>query len=412
MSIAPQTDALTASPRSLARNPSFTCYWIAQTSIALGESVTSLTLPILVLTTTGSVAQMGIITAIMGAGRLIANLLAGLYVDRWDRRVLMLLCQSLIVLLYATIPLTWWLSGPQVGLLYAVTGPIAFLGSTQLVLGGTALVQIVTREQIERANSRLQTTLALSVLVGYLIAGVSIGRIGPALTIAVETLTDGCALILLAFVRFRPMAAASARPRTGWGGTFAGFGYIWRDPVQRWVIPMRGFIVGLTAGALDLLIFRLEHELHQSQSSVAYLFALATLGGIAGAVLFPLLRRRLGFGVTFLGSLVVEGLVFTAFGINDGLVIAILLGIGYVWSDTLSLLAAISLRQKRTEEAYLGRVTASYQLIIWVTTPISAALVTGQAQRIGAGETMIGMGGLIMLVALISSLTPARAALR
>jgi MFS family permease len=77
-------------PRSLARDRNFLIFWAGQTFAVLGDAFALVALPLLVLEATGSVARMGQITAVNGAGALLAGLVAGPLVDRLDRRRLMI----------------------------------------------------------------------------------------------------------------------------------------------------------------------------------------------------------------------------------------------------------------------------------------------------------------------------------
>jgi predicted MFS family arabinose efflux permease len=397
-----------APPPALNRDRNFVTYWFGQSLGALGDSIATISLPLLVLQTTGSVAQMGVITAILGVGRLVASFGAGVLVDRVDRRRLMMICTLLSAALFATIPLTWWLAGPHLWLLYAVSGPIAAVGMVQLVTSSTAVVNLVEREQLMDANGRLQVTISLSFIAGPVLAGLISAAFSPAGAILGESIAYIGAFTTLLFVRLRPSRDAAPQGQ-GIGAALAGMRFIFREPTLRWVIPLRAIVLGMLAGGLDLFIFRIRHDLHQGSSTVGIVFGLASLGGIGAGIIAPRLRRRFGFGFVFLGGLFIEGIVFVGFGVANSVIFAALLGISFVFSDTLSIIASMSLRQQMTPDALLGRVTATYQMLIEVGSPIGAALTTALAARAGAGPVMMGMGLCVLVMASVGSLTPARA---
>src|SRR5947207_8419474 len=101
------------------RRPDFTVFWVGQTLSELGGAFAVVALPLLVLHATGSVAQMGLLTAVGGVGAIGTGLFAGVLVDRVDRRRLMIICDLARLVLFGLIPV-WWLAGPQVWLLYVV----------------------------------------------------------------------------------------------------------------------------------------------------------------------------------------------------------------------------------------------------------------------------------------------------
>ncbi|MCG5434879.1 MFS transporter, partial [Micromonospora sp. PSH25] len=70
------------------RDRAFGTYWVAQSLSAAGDSFAYLAVPLLVLQATGSVAQMGLLTAVAGAASVVAGIFGGVLVDRYDRRTL------------------------------------------------------------------------------------------------------------------------------------------------------------------------------------------------------------------------------------------------------------------------------------------------------------------------------------
>ena len=64
---------------------------------------------------------MGLVTGIFGIGQLVAGIVAGPVADHVDRRRFMIACDLARMAVYAAIPLGWWLIGPRLWLLYAVS---------------------------------------------------------------------------------------------------------------------------------------------------------------------------------------------------------------------------------------------------------------------------------------------------
>ena len=76
----------------LTRNRNFTVFWAGQTFSFLGDAFSIVAIPLLILEMTGSLAQMGVVTALYGVGSLVAGIAARPIVDRVDRRKLMIRC--------------------------------------------------------------------------------------------------------------------------------------------------------------------------------------------------------------------------------------------------------------------------------------------------------------------------------
>ena len=94
-----------ARPRSLPlwRQRDFAVFWAAQTLSVLGDSFALIALPLLVLETTGSLARMGLLTAVGGAASVVAAVFAGVVVDRVDRRRLLIGCDLVRMVLYLSL---------------------------------------------------------------------------------------------------------------------------------------------------------------------------------------------------------------------------------------------------------------------------------------------------------------------
>ncbi|KUO16021.1 hypothetical protein AQJ91_37975 [Streptomyces dysideae] len=67
------------------RQRDFGIFWAAQTLSVLGDSFALIALPLLVLQATGSLARMGLLTAVGGAASVLAAVFAGAVVDRVDQ---------------------------------------------------------------------------------------------------------------------------------------------------------------------------------------------------------------------------------------------------------------------------------------------------------------------------------------
>src|SRR5215470_13480315 len=90
---------------SLWRNRDYLLLWCGQTISALGNNVSDLAFPLLVLATTGSPAQAGLVAALEALAGALVMLPAGALVDRWDRKRVMLCCDLCRFLSLVSIPL-------------------------------------------------------------------------------------------------------------------------------------------------------------------------------------------------------------------------------------------------------------------------------------------------------------------
>ena len=151
----------------------FRLFWLAQGISSTGDAFGMVAMPLLVLEVTGSVAKMGVVTALACAGQITAGTGAGIIVDRADRRRLMLGCDLGRVALYMLLPISLWLHKPSLALIGAVAFFAGGLGNLFTVAQLAAVPNLVERQQVAPANARLQATQALTYVLGALLVGSS-----------------------------------------------------------------------------------------------------------------------------------------------------------------------------------------------------------------------------------------------
>lgn len=388
-------------------NRAFNVFWAGQTMSGLGDSFAFIALPLLVLSATGSLVQMGLVTGTFGVASLIAGLISGAIVDRVDRRQLMILCDVVRALAYSAIPLTWWLGGPKVLVIYVVTAVGALFGNAFQVAAITAVANLVDKEELTEANGRMQGSYALMFLVGPTVAGTLSERYGAASAIGIDAFTFLISAISLRFVRLR--RASAERTRERWlDELLAGVRFLWSEPTLRWVTILLGGFAFIASAFVDLFIFHLKRDLHQSDAAVGWVCGVGALGSIFGALLAGPARKRFGFGATWLAAGFVQGVVVAAMGFTrTALGIALLASVFSV-AMLVRGVSSISLRQEVTPDHLLGRVTSAFWTLISAPAPIGAAIATAVANKVGVARVLIGMGALTLVLSAIGVLSPLR----
>ncbi len=94
----------TQSVAPLWRNRNFMLLWSGQTISVFGSTISDLAFPLLVLALTGSPAQTGLVLALEAVPFLVFSLPVGAWVDRWNRKKVMILCNIGNALTLASIP--------------------------------------------------------------------------------------------------------------------------------------------------------------------------------------------------------------------------------------------------------------------------------------------------------------------
>ncbi|MFG3020092.1 MFS transporter [Streptomyces sp. NPDC048254] len=402
-------EAATGQP--LWRQRDFGFFWLAQTLSVLGDSFSLVALPLLVLQATGSVARMGLLTAVGGVAMVLAAVFAGVVVDRVDRRKLLIACDLVRMVLYGLVPVVW-LAGPHLWLLYVVLPLCEAVGMLFAVGYVTVVRGLVDVTRLTEANGRVNATAAAAGVLGPLGAGLMAAWTGPADAVAVDAASYAVSAALLFLVRVRERTGDDqpAGKRGVWRDLRTGIGYLVRHPVLRSVTGLLAVFSFLSLGINDLVIYHLKHDLGHDDGTVGTVLAIGAVGTITGALLVARLRRRLGFGPTWIASMTVCGLAFAGLGrVGSVPVVAVLCAV-YLACVGVAGTCSMSLRQEITPEPLLGRVTSAHWTLQYALAPAGAALLTWAAERYGTAAVAAVAGVCCTLTGLAAFGTPIRRA--
>lgn len=153
-------------PIPLWRNRNFLLLMIGQNISSVGSQVSQLAFSLLALAFTHSPVQAGLITAARGLPYALLSLPAGALADRWNRKLVMILCDTGRAIALASIPIAFALGNLSVIQLYVVSlieGTLFVFFSMAEV---SALPHVVSKEQIATAAGQSELFYSGSQMVG------------------------------------------------------------------------------------------------------------------------------------------------------------------------------------------------------------------------------------------------------
>lgn len=291
------------------RNRDFRLLTGGQLVSQLGNSLQNLALPLIVLSITGSTTQAGMILGISTATYLAAGLVAGAFVDRWNRKRTMIWCELGRAVSTVTVPIVM-LSGtitmPQLYVVAILTGILTVLFQSA---NSTALPHIVPAGQLPDALGATQATGSATGIVGSAVAGATYA-IGRAIPFVFNVFSFVISAVTLSAIRpdFQEI-----RPNTGRQRLLPeireGLGWIWRQPVVRLLTVVEA-ADGIRFGAGYLLIIQLARHAGADPTRVGFVFTGAAVGGLLGGLLAGRVVRRFPVGRVAIAMLWIEALSF------------------------------------------------------------------------------------------------------
>jgi MFS family permease len=237
--------------------------------------------------------------------------------------------------------------------------------------------------------------------------------------VAVAAATAAAAAARPSPARRRPRAAddgsAGAAPAPApagglWQDLRTGVAFLYRHPVLRSLTVLLFGFSFFTLGLNDLVIYHIKHDLGHDDGTVGTVMAAGAVGSIAGSLLVARVRRRAGFGPTWIGSVTVCGLTFAGLGLLRPVVALAGLSAAFLACVAMAGTCSMSLRQEVTPEHLLGRVTSAFWTLQYSAAPVGAAVLTWAAEQHGTTPVAALAGGACVLIAAAALLTPVRRA--
>ncbi|MDQ4076556.1 MAG: MFS transporter [Chloroflexota bacterium] len=163
---------LAAPPRpsvfAVFRKRNFTLLWIAQFISTMGGGLTAIAASILVYRVTGSALSVGLMLMATALPSLFVGLVAGVFVDRYDRKRIMVAAELLRALLIALIPL---LLPFGIAWLYVIVTLSSAIAQFFNPAHASVLPEVASDEELAAANSFMTVSQIGALTVGYAGAG-------------------------------------------------------------------------------------------------------------------------------------------------------------------------------------------------------------------------------------------------
>ncbi|WP_067510176.1 MFS transporter [Actinoplanes sp. TFC3] len=230
----------------LSRNRNYHVLWGSQLVSELVGQLSFIAFPLMVLTATGSALWMGAVTAVVGAASMIANLPAGVLVDRFDRKLVMLVCQCARAVALGGLAVALFTGHFSMPLVLVVAVAEGLLSAAFDPAEHAALPQVVPEAQLSAAVARNTVRRYVATLAGPASAGLLFAA-DPRTPFAVASVLLVASCAVLCFLRL-PRRVLVPGP----GSTSMltdGFRWVLRHRVIRstllWLIACELFISAL-----------------------------------------------------------------------------------------------------------------------------------------------------------------------
>lgn len=388
--------------RSLWRNRDYMLLWSGQTVSSVGTQMSQLAFPLLVLALTRSPAQAGIAGALRALPYIIFSLPVGALIDRWDRKLVMILCDIGRALALASIPVAMVFNVLTITQLFAV----ALIEGTLFVFFNLAevacLPRVVAKEQLPAATATNSATEGTSALVGPSLGG-ALFAFSSALPFVVDAVSYAASFVSLFFIRTRFQGERTEQRRNLWAEIGEGIAWLWRQPLIRYIAFLTGGYNFISAGTGLIVIVLAQHQ-GASPTLIGLIFTIGGIGGIIGSFIAAPLQKRLSFAQVIVGTTWINALIFPLYAIAPNpIVLGVLAAVAYTLGPIYNVVQ-FSHRLSLIPDELQGRVNSVFRLLAFGFQPLGALLTGILLQTIQPVPTVLALSVVFLVLAISASL--------
>jgi DHA3 family macrolide efflux protein-like MFS transporter len=391
------------SPFAVLRRRAFVYIWSAQLVSTIGDALTSLAAGIIVYRLTGSALSVGLMLMATAVPALIFGLIAGVVVDRYDRKRIMITADLLRAAVVFTIP---FLVNVHVALLYVAVMISASITQFFTPANDSVLPEIAPEEELGAANAIMAIAQFGSTAVGFALAGFLASSQSIDVVFWIDSGTFLFSALMISLVRIAPLVVAELTTvREMIGNLTFGARFIARTPILRsFVLVKAPILVCFGMQNVLLLPFAIS-ALHATEFEYGLQEGFTSLGFVAGSLLMARLSDRLREGQWLVVSWVGMGLFGLAYSLSTSVWLAIVLISLSGLLNAPSFVAGRLINQRHTPREMRGRVFSTAGVISTVLFLVGMG-IAGLADVIDV-RVLFFSGSLVVIVAgFITELLP------
>ncbi|MGQ0607993.1 MAG: MFS transporter [Chloroflexota bacterium] len=395
----------------LVRNRNFSLLWVGQLISLLGDRIHIIALGALVAGR-GSELELGLTFAATAVPSVVLGPLAGVLVDRWDRRRTMIACDLVRAALVLAVPFAFEV---HIGFVYLA----AFLTATITLLfrpAKTAVVPAIVEERdLVSANSAMSVPETAADLIGFPIAGLIVTAlssvIGAAFVLDAGTyIVSGVLIWAMILPRQLEAPAAPISVRAVWREMREGFAFLWGEAALL-SNTLLSTLAQVAVGAeivVSLLYARdvVNRGAMSFEQTYSLLLTAIAVGSVLAGIAVGAIGDRLPKGPMVIAGFIGMGLSLVGAGLVTDPLLAIVAFFFTGAMNMVFIIPTVTLFQQRTPQRLMGRVVSSRQALVFGSIAASMGLSGWLAGVIGSAPVLIVSGAICALAGFIGIVIP------
>jgi MFS transporter, DHA3 family, macrolide efflux protein len=361
----------------------FLIIWFGQLVSTVGSGLTGFALGVWIYQETGSTTLFALNLLAFALPNLLVSPIAGVLVDRWDRRWAMILSDTGAGLSTVMVALLYFTGHLEVWHVYVLTAINAAFSTFQWPAYSAVTTLLVPKSQLGRAGGMVQIGEAISALASPAIAGVLFVTVGLQGVVIVDFATYLFAVgtLLVVKVPRPPVTEAGVESK---GSLLQEAAYGWKYIIARKgllgllvIFAATNFLTSMWNPLLPPMILDMS-----SPEMLGYLASVVGVGMLLGTLVMSAWggpKRRI-HGV--LAFLMVSGVFQALLGLRPSLVLIAIAGFGAMFTMPIINGSSQAIWQTKVAPDVQGRVFAVRRMIAWSAMPLAYILAGPLADRV------------------------------
>jgi MFS family permease len=386
-------------PASLLQHRPFVLYWNARILSSLAFQMVGVSVAWQMYAITGSAFDLGLVGLAQFLPATVLILVAGQLADRYDRRLILQLCQSVEGAAAAALAYGSFTGAISKQFILAAVFCLGAGRAFEATTNQALLPAVVPSEMLPRAVAASSVTTQVATISGPAIGGL-LYAVSPTFVYAICTALFLCATLQLALLQ--PARMTSTRPPLTFETFFAGISYIRQNRILLGVIMLDLFAV-LLGGATALLPIYAKDVFNVGPWGLGLLRSSPAIGALVSLAVLtrtPLTER---IGRIEFTAVAVFGLATILFGLSGSFWLSMLALVVLGSADSVSVVIRMTLVQIETPDDLRGRVSAVNSLFVSMSNQIGDFRAGTVAAWIGTTPAVLvgGFGTLVVVAACI-----------
>lgn len=378
------------------RHRNYRLFFTGQTVSLVGTWITRLATSWLVYRLTGSELLLGVVGFCGQIPTLLLTPVAGVLIDRGDRRRILVITQGLSLLQSAALAiLTFggWITVTHVLVLQALQGAIAAFDTP--ARQAFVVEMVADRADLPNAIALNSSMVNATRVAGPSIGGALLAGLGEGWCFAIDAISYLGVIASLLAMRLTPAepkthASFTEELRTGWR-------YVRTSVPIRTALVLLAIVSGAGTPYTVLMPAIAAQQLHGGPNMLGLMMTATGVGALAAALYLASRETVVGLGRVVLRGTLLFGAGLLAFAMSRSLWLVLpalaVAGAGFM----VQLAATNTVLQTIVDERFRARVMAFYTMAFFGTVPLGSLLAGIAGERIGAPATVAVSGVLCLL---------------